>query len=62
LGPLNEDFKFFVANLPLTATAADIRRHFEVIDGEMGLPKQNREGKRLRAQGESSFPEQREIS
>jgi hypothetical protein len=30
LGPLDEDFKFFVANLPLSATAADIRKHFEV--------------------------------
>jgi hypothetical protein len=30
LGPLNEAFKFFMANLPLDASPHDIRQHFSV--------------------------------
>lgn len=30
LGPLNDNFKFFVANLPLDATPLALREHFEV--------------------------------
>ena len=29
-GPLNEDYKFFLANLPPSVTALEMRRHFEV--------------------------------
>ena len=29
-GPLNEKFKFFLANLPPSVTALEMRRHFEV--------------------------------
>jgi hypothetical protein len=29
-GPLNEQYKFFLANLPPSVTALEMRRHFEV--------------------------------